>query len=220
MNKNIISDILRYCDLNTIINILLTNKNYGSLNTNYFWGLLVERDYEEKLGVEGKEEYVLCYKLDKIWAWNIESHWIPACNLLDLYISKSKSMIISKEITILTNLTELNIVGPKTEIPNEIVQLTNLTELNGSFNKFKLIPDDISKLINLRVLDMSCNQLEVINDAVYKLTNLNTLYLPYNCIKEISNEISKLTNLRVLDLEGNELVSLPREVYDLPKLID
>eukprot|EP01125_Pyxidicula_operculata_P015564 TRINITY_DN5297_c0_g1_i1.p1 TRINITY_DN5297_c0_g1~~TRINITY_DN5297_c0_g1_i1.p1 ORF type:complete len:513 (+),score=98.64 TRINITY_DN5297_c0_g1_i1:658-2196(+) len=101
-----------------------------------------------------------------------------------LDISSVKLVVLSPNIAIYSNLTEL------------YLQNNNLTSL----------PSELFRsLRQLRVLDLSTNQITWLQPEISQLLQLRELNLNWNSIRELPNEMGKLFRLQKLSLEGNPI---------------
>ena len=109
MNCDCIFNVLMNLPLNKIIDCLNNCKLINTLNTNYLWKLLCERDYanyHQKLF--NKNYYItfkLCYELDNLkskFGLNIDIYELQNLQTLNLYNNRLQS--IPDSIGQLTNL--------------------------------------------------------------------------------------------------------------------
>ncbi len=105
-----------------------------------------------------------------------------------------------------------------TTLPPEISLLTNLTELDLRNNQFGSLPPEIGKLKKLQKLILWNNRLSTIPPKIFLLTNLTKLDLRNNRFSSLPPEICKLKNLKELNLYGNYISKLPRGIDQLTKL--
>ena len=122
-----------------------------------------------------------------------------------LDLSKLELTEIPKEISKLTQLTDLNLSYNQLTNIKGIENLTHLTNLNLGGNQFTAI-NDIEKLTQLTNLDLSFNQLTIIK-GIEKLTQLTNLNLSGNQLTEIKG-IEKFTLLTILNLNSNQLTEI------------
>ena len=127
-------------------------------------------------------------------------------------------------IEILESLTYLhlsknNLTGA---IPDSICDLRNLKGLNLSYNNFiGPIPEAIRKLEHLEDLNLFHNQLTgFIPDTLWGCTALKSLNLGKNNFGDyLSPFIKNLKNLNYLYLFKNKFTIFPKEIFELPHLI-
>ena len=123
----------------------------------------------------------------------------------------------------LNKLTKLNLYDNAIHDLTEIGTLTNLTELNLGENDETSIYYDITgleslnNLINLKYLNFSENKTASVVDNITKLKNLETLSLQGNKITDISSLLA-LTKLKELNLYDNAIKTIPSQLLNLSDL--
>eukprot|EP00002_Diphylleia_rotans_P005782 TRINITY_DN1497_c0_g1_i14.p1 TRINITY_DN1497_c0_g1~~TRINITY_DN1497_c0_g1_i14.p1 ORF type:complete len:514 (+),score=85.27 TRINITY_DN1497_c0_g1_i14:747-2288(+) len=162
-------------------------------------------------------------------------------NLQVLWIDQNRIARIPKEITNLTNLSELNFA--KNKIPslstelcemsalktlyidgNKIASLPNnfarlhLTNLNMSALSFTSLPLRLGSITSLQKLNLYGNELTSLPNTFSQLINLFWLTISKNMFTHIPEEIQYLTNLEVLVISGNQITEIPPFICQLTKL--
>lgn len=194
MNSDCIFNILLYSDKYIIKKILLTCKVYNTINTEFFWKSLFERDYKVDIETNNWNKKYILYNCGNAVQTKLDLH----------------NNILHYSYTILSyNSHNLKY------IPIELCYLTNLTRLYFADNNLIHIPKELGNLINLISLQLQYNKIETIPKELGKLINLKQLYLNNNLLKSIPKEIGNLINLRELFLENNKITCIPNELGNL-----
>ncbi len=90
----------------------------------------------------------------------------------------------------LSNLTELDVFGLLSELPDSIGKLSNLTMLGVHCNQLSKLPDSIGELSNLSSLDISDNQLNRLPKSIKNL--------PTDIRRELRKELIKQKFLGII----------------------
>lgn len=242
MNINCLFTTLLYSRVSTIAKCLIVCR---SLNTEYLWKLLYERDYVEEFNENNwNRKYILCHKLNKVFdkfkcaeelklsrsmecylAHKKPYNWSIKHTMKTLYDADSINIhlkdinVIPKEIEILVNCQILDLAWNKIKyISTEIGNLINLTTIDLEGNNINCVPTEIGNLVNLKFMNLTANDLEYLPTEISNLVNLRELDLTSNKLICIPSEIGELYNLEYLDLTDNKLICLPTEMLNLSNL--
>ena len=224
LSLDCILNVLLYCNSYYALQCLKCCKYIRKLDTQYFWKLLCEREYEIKYiefePIKWNEKYLICNKLSKI---NKKLHLDYEIDELymstEFDLSRSQLTVIPNEICILTNVTWLFLDHNQlTSIPSELGMLHNLTWLYLNDNQLISIPSELGLLTKLTYLSLSNNKLTSIPSELGLLTKLISIYLNNNQLTSIPGELCALSNLSSIFLAGNQITAIPNELQKLPKL--
>lgn len=202
MNSDCLSRIFNYLSINDIKTISLTTQQfYHSSNSNLLWESLFREKFDIRYKGNYKVGYKTCKALSKLP--NIDLKTIFSNTELNL--GYKKLAVLPPEIGYLHRLNTISLENNYLEsIPSQITMLTNLTNLNVSYNNLKSI-STICFCNSLRVLNARCNKLEELPSEIGLLTNLCDLNLVNNKLQSLPFNTNFLTNLRSVRLSGNQL---------------
>ena len=123
--------------------------------------------------------------------------------ILDLHRPKR----ISKQITLFTNLEELDIYMPSfRKFPKRIGDLEKLNTLiitGTQESKIKKLPSELGELRELRWLRLWNIELNKLPQEIGNLSKLEKLELFANNLKELPEEITKLKSLKKIGIDSN-----------------
>jgi len=129
---------------------------------------------------------------------------------------------IPKEISLLNNLSELNLSGSTKsyQTMQYLSRLTNLKKLQFDYYNDTILPPEIGKLTYLKYLEIGESKLYSLPPDIGNLINLQEIVLSTNWGQSISipKEIGKLRNLKKIDFGLCHINSLPNEIGNLSKL--
>jgi len=94
--------------------------------------------------------------------------------------SKRKKLLDAASLTKLFQITQLDLSGRVTVLPESIGQLHHLQVLNCYRNRLQALPESIDQLQNLQTLWCSGNQLVALPESIGQLRNLQKLYCQNN----------------------------------------
>lgn len=186
LNNECLFDVLLYCGLESIVNILVIFKKF---NTEYLWKLLCEREYNDSIKKFHEdnikeftekshyEKYKFCIKLEKLSGEISNYHFY---NPYELYtVTYIKTWVDPKTIikmTCLINIETLFLQNCNlTYLPKEIAKLTNLKELWLCENKLKTLPTEITNLTKLETLCVCSNFRITIPEEILNIKNLDII---------------------------------------------
>ncbi|MDE5587101.1 MAG: leucine-rich repeat domain-containing protein, partial [Bacilli bacterium] len=252
---NSYSILLYSGDLATITQLNLNNSNISEINGIEKFTALTDLNISNN-NISNIQSLSSLSSLNKLSAYgNSITDLSPISNLNGLqYLNVSKNKLtdstydsentITKKISSLTNLTELDLSHNYLRYTNGLVTLTKLTNLNLYDNAIRdltgLSPlvnltklnlgennenntstinglNSLNNLTILKYLDFSENQIAEIINYITNLVNLETLSLQGNRITDIS-KLSNLTKLKVLNLYSNSIQTIPSGLFQLVNL--
>lgn len=230
MGLECLFDILLFCNVQTVANSMMMCKYIASINKQYFWKKLYNRDYSNNF-IEG-DNYAYKYKVEysfmalkrkRYTMIKYDGFFGDYADIQYIYATKSVKFFnngIKKmpyQIINLNFLEKLSIIDNNfTEIPKELAHLPNLTELSMEYNRIKHV-DNINAIINLRKLNLNFNRIKSISPAIFKLEKLYTLHLCSNKITDIDN-IYNITSLVELHISDNQIHILSNKIHNLANL--
>lgn len=128
---------------------------------------------------------------------------------------------LPKDLTVLTNLRELNISGNHlTRFPNQLYEMHNLRYLYLGNNQITEILPDVKAMQSLYVLHLGGNLLKTVPAELGELQLLQALVLCENQLGRLPRSIANLTRLRSLLLHKNNLCCLPVGIVKLRGLLE
>jgi Leucine-rich repeat (LRR) protein len=142
-----------------------------------------------------------CSQLNLSSAFETLSHMR---NLKSLAIEDYNHKALPTNISLLKNLTKLEIDDSVVAIPATLYELENLKSLTLKVNS--AISDSLAMLKNLESLFINVPKMRRISTPVYSLTNLKYYRVGWD-VDTISDSISKLQNLQMLELTGSAYIT-------------
>jgi len=244
MNTDNLNDVFLKFDVVNILNCSTVCKLWNNISkSENIWEFLFKEIFNNPINFNYRNQYKRYHKLNKFLAKHIKDD-INKCILYDdlTFTENSSIIVLPKEISILINLTSLNI--NRTELryipseigllinlitlyltrndlktlPKEIGSLKNLEVLAFNDNYIKEIPEEFCQLIHLKALVCSTNYIEKLPENIGNLVELEELYLDENCLSKFPNGIEKLTNLLALNLSENLITEIPDNVNNMINL--
>jgi leucine-rich repeat protein SHOC2 len=126
--------------------------------------------------------------------------------------SKNIIRVLPDGISLLTNLTILNLDNNSICFTWEICALTNLTCLLLNGNIITSLPADIGLLTQLGDLRLNNNYLTSLPNSISLLTNLCEIDISFNYIKHIPNQLALLTYLECIYIDKRQEYLIPKEI--------
>lgn len=213
MDVDCLFNILLYSDKYIIEKILLSCKYYNSINTEFFWKSLFERDYKVDVDTNNwNKKYILynCGNTVQTKLGLTNNILSSVCTALCYNFKNLK--YIPVELSYMINLKHLYFCENELRyIPKELGNLINLVSLYLSHNKIEDVPKELSKLINLELFCMNNNKLKSIPKEIGNLVKLRKLWLNNNNIKYIPDEFHNLVNLEYFCID-NKIKKLPQNL--------
>ena len=121
-------------------------------------------------------------------------------------------------LSLLTNLTVLNLHGNSIRRLSSELPFAKLKELRVSDNTLEGVPSSIGKLRSLQLLDISFNQISLLPPDLGQCVSLKTFRARGNRIRVIPEDLSKIPQLEELSVDHNPLVRLPIRVATMNTL--
>jgi hypothetical protein len=127
---------------------------------------------------------------------------------------------IPKELTLFTNLEELDLTGNDMSMSDfdRLKNIKTLKSLNLTECNLSNIPRAILQLRNLETLSIWNNKINSIPEELYDMTSLKNLTIGNNNLNYLSPKISQLINLESFESSSTNIKVYPNEMVRLKKL--
>lgn len=132
-------------------------------------------------------------------------------NIVNLDLSYLDLKELPKEISLCSNLVELNLSN---NLLNEnsdfscLRKLTKLKTINLNLNNFKEFPKSIFHISKIEHLSLGTNNIIAIPNDIKKLVRLKTLEISYNEISYLPSYLFEIKSLKEIWIEGNKISKL------------
>ncbi|CAH2350789.1 protein phosphatase 1 regulatory subunit Sds22p [[Candida] railenensis] len=148
----------------------------------------------------------LCLRQNLLTSMSAIKH-LPKETMEELDLYDNRINHISKSVSLLTNLKNLDFSFNKIKHIKHLETLTKLENLYFVQNKIKEIKN-LETLTNLKNLELGGNKIETIEpESLNSLVNLQQLWLGKNRISKFEN-LNNLHNLKILSIQSNRLTKI------------
>ncbi|WP_300662853.1 leucine-rich repeat domain-containing protein [Fluviicola sp.] len=142
--------------------------------------------------------------------------------LEDLTIAFERYGDIPKEISLLTQVRKLTLIGSRNsvEIMKQVCKLSNLTHLTFDYYNDTILTPDIGNLNKLQFLELGKSKLQSLPKEIGQLKELKKMSLSTNWGQaiEIPSEIGNLHQLEEIDWSWCRIKTLPGSIGNLGEL--